>query len=51
MEEPEQNSTTTSLFLDLGLVTDHIAQKLENDNHNSKIKEFFRNPISTISRQ
>jgi hypothetical protein len=51
MEDPERNSTTTSLFLALGLVIDHIAQEPVNDNYNPKIKGFIRNPFSTISRQ
>lgn len=51
MEGPEQNRSTNPLFLALGQVIDHIAQKLVNNNYNPKIKEFIRNPFSTISRQ
>jgi hypothetical protein len=51
MEDSENNSTTTSLYLALGLVINHHVQKLVNNNYIPKIKAFVRNPISTISRQ
>jgi hypothetical protein len=51
MEDSEKNSTTTSLFLALGLVINPHVQKQVNDNYNPIIKAFVEKPISTISRQ